>query len=235
MINLSTRSYQPELLDRDDIPFADIAQNMKELNMINTFLGGHSISIKGLKQLLPKPFDTKPITICEIGCGGGDNMLAIDRYCKKNNIQVNWTGIDIKQTCIDYAKKKCAHLNPTWIVSDYAKVRWEGEKPAIIFSSLFCHHFTEIELVDMLQWMIQNAGKGFFINDLERHLLAYYGILAITSALSKSYLVKNDAPLSVARGFTKKEWIQLFKKAGISHYSIKWKWAFRHLIVYKHG
>ena len=48
---------------------------------------------------------------------------------------------------------------------------------------------------------------------------------------SKSYLVKNDAPLSVLRGFKKNEWKNIFEKAGIKNYSIKWKWAFRYLIV----
>ena len=74
--------------------------------------------------------------------------------------------------------------------------------------------------------------KGFFINDLHRHWLAYYSIQNITRIFSRSYLVKNDAPLSVARGFKKDEWKELMKNAGIQNYSISWRWAFRYLIVY---
>jgi hypothetical protein len=48
---------------------------------------------------------------------------------------------------------------------------------------------------------------------------------------SKSYLVKNDAPLSVLRGFSRNEWKILMEKAGIKNYKIKWKWAFRWLIL----
>lgn len=44
MPDLKLRSYQKELLDGDNIPFDDIKQNMKELNIINTLLGGHDIS-----------------------------------------------------------------------------------------------------------------------------------------------------------------------------------------------
>jgi hypothetical protein len=43
--------------------------------------------------------------------------------------------------------------------------------------------------------------------------------------------VKNDAPLSVLRGFKKKELEEVLKKAGITDYSIHWKWAFRWLII----
>lgn len=40
------------MLDEDDIPFTDIQQNMQELNTINTYLGGHAVSLAGLKKLL---------------------------------------------------------------------------------------------------------------------------------------------------------------------------------------
>ncbi len=54
MIDYSQRSNKKEILDRDDIPFADIEQNMKELNFINTHLGGHTITIEGFKKFIKK-------------------------------------------------------------------------------------------------------------------------------------------------------------------------------------
>ena len=235
MINLRNRSYKKELLDEDNIPFDDIRKNMQELNTINTWLGGHKITLAGIKHFIDRYSSKKKISICEIGCGGGDNLKAISNYCSKKNIPVNFTGIDIKPECIAFAKQQYPQLDATWITSDYKLVMFGEDKPDIIFSSLFCHHFTEAELISMLQWMKQNAQTGFFINDLHRHPLAYYSITCISSLFSKSYLVKHDAPLSVARGFTKNEWEQIFKSSGIANFSINWKWAFRHLIICKHG
>jgi hypothetical protein len=40
-------------------------------------------------------------------------------------------------------------------------------------------------------------------------------------------MVKIDAPLSVLRGFKKQELIDILKQAGITRYTLKWKWAFR--------
>ena len=234
MINLATRSTKKEILDNDDIPFADIRQNMQELNVINSNLGGHAISIKGIQKLLQPLEMNQPITICEIGCGGGDNLHAIEKWCNKKNIAVSFTGIDIKQECIDFAQQQYPLLHCHWMVADYQDILFEGDKPDIIFSSLFCHHFSEKQLIDMVQWMQQQSSKGFFINDLHRHWLAYYSIQLITRIFSKSYLVKKDAPLSVAKGFTLSEWNTIFTGAGIQHYSINWKWAFRHLIVCIH-
>lgn len=235
MINVRTRHYTPELLDDERVPFADIQQNMKELNIINTYLGGHSITINGLEKILPSGTPKKEITICEIGCGGGDNLLAIAKWCNSKNIAAHFIGIDIKPACIEFAKKQCTAITANWITADYLQVCFDHQQPDIIFSSLFCHHFKEEELVTMLQWMKANAAYGFFINDLHRHTLAYYSIKMLTTLFSKSYLVKNDAPLSVARGFKRNEWIALLHRAHITNYSLQWKWAFRYLITYCHG
>ena len=235
MINLTNRSYKKELLDNDDIPFADIKQNMKELNTINKYLGGHKITIAGLEALIEKHVLSKPICICEIGCGGGDNLIAINEFCIRWNIPVNFIGIDIKPECIAFAQDQHIFLNANWITNDYKNVNFSDAKPDIIFSSLFCHHFNETELKNMLQWMKQNTAIGFFVNDLHRHPLAWYSIKWLTSLFSKSYLVKNDAPLSVARGFKKDEWKEILKSAGIRNFSIKWKWAFRYLVICRNG
>ncbi|THU33498.1 methyltransferase domain-containing protein [Niastella caeni] len=227
-MNFRHRSYQHELLDRPDIPFEDIKRNMQELNFINTWLGGHAITITGVEALVNK---NGPVTICEIGCGGGDNLAAIQKWCEKRNIKAAFIGIDINPHCIDVAANR--QLNNTQLIaSDYKEVQLEMQ-PDIIFSSLFCHHFSDREMVKILQWMKTNARLGFFINDLHRHRLAYYSIKVLTALFSNSYLVKHDAPLSVARGFTKDEWLQFFNIAGISNFSIEWKWAFRWLIVFR--
>ena len=228
MINLDHRSYQKELMDGDDIPFDAMAQTLRELNIINTRLGGHVITIKGLRQFINQ---SSAITVCEIGCGGGNNLSAIYKYCLKKNISVNFIGIDMNAACIAFAKQQYPQLPCQWICSDYAVVKFGNQLPEIIFSSLFSHHFTNEQLVPMLQWLQQNSRQGFFINDLQRHWLAFYLIKYITKFFSKSYLVKNDASLSVARSFTKKDWQFLFKKAAIEDYKISWRWAFRWLIV----
>ena len=223
------RSYQKELLDADNIPFSDILLNMQELNAINTLLGGHSITCKGIEYFLKNETHNKVLNIAEIGCGGGDNLAAISQFLKKRGQEYTLTGIDIKKECIEYARQNCTQ-DVNWICSDYRDVTWQDEKPDLIFSSLFCHHFTDEQLIEQLLWLKANSTMGFFINDLQRHFLAYYSIKYLTKAFSKSYLVKNDAPLSVMRGFIKDDWVQLLKAAGIKNYTIKWQWAFRYLI-----
>jgi 2-polyprenyl-3-methyl-5-hydroxy-6-metoxy-1,4-benzoquinol methylase len=232
MPDLSHRSYEKELLDRNDIPFNDIKRNMQELEVINARLGGHAITLEGLKQILQGK--KEPFSICEIGCGGGDNLKVISYWCNKRKISVKLSGIDINNDCIEYAGENCRELRSVqFIASDYRQVEFRDNKPEIIFSSLFCHHLNDEQFVDMLLWCKRNSGRGFFINDLHRNLVAWFSIKLLSRLFSKSYLVKHDAPLSVKRGFKRKELAGLLQKAGIRNYRIQWKWAFRWLIVIK--
>ena len=104
-------------------------------------------------------------------------------------------------------------------------------QPDVVFSALFCHHFSDNELLDQVQWMKLNSRLGFFINDLHRHPLAYYAIKYLTAIFSSSRLVRNDAPVSVQRGFVRSEWENIFRVAGFRHVRIQWKWAFRWLVI----
>lgn len=234
-MNFTKRSYKKELLDRDDIPFADIKQNMQELDFINAKLGGHKITLEGVKAMIRKIKKDKKglmegVSILEIGCGGGDNLRVIKNYCAKKNISVRLSGIDINPHCIEFARTRKENGGIRFISSDYKLVD-PLPKPDIIFNSLFCHHFTDDEMRNILTWMKEHSAAGFFINDLHRHPLAYYSIKWLTRLFSKSYLVKNDAPLSVLRGFRRRELEMFNAQCSILNAQVNWKWAFRWLLI----
>ena len=229
-MNFNHRSYTLELLDNDDIPTKDLYQNLRELDFINSTLGGHKVVLDGIKYLIKNKQIQQPINICEIGSGGGDNLREIGVFLNNKQIPYHLEGIDLKEDCVSFAEQQNT-IPIKYQISDYQLAKFSKHKPDYIFNSLFCHHFKDEDLIQMLQWMNTHAEKGFFMADLHRHPLAYYSIQWLTRLFSKSYLVKNDAPLSVLRGFTRTEWQMLLEKAGIKSYKIQWKWAFRWLII----
>ena len=229
-MNLSQRAHTRELLDEESIPFDEIRRNMEELDTINTWLGGHAITIDGFRRILGS---RREVHVCEIGCGGGDNLKAIAQWCGRNQIHLRITGIDIKEACIAYAGINLRGLNAELIASDYREAEL-STRPDIIFSSLFCHHFSDAEVAEILRWKEANAGLGYFVNDLHRHPLAYHSIKWITGIFSSSRLVRNDAPVSVTRGFRRKDWEKIISLAGTRASSdIEWRWAFRWLLSFK--
>jgi 2-polyprenyl-3-methyl-5-hydroxy-6-metoxy-1,4-benzoquinol methylase len=221
------RSTQKELLDAEDIPTADLYQNLRELDTINTLLGGYNITFSALKKII-RP--EKNYTLIDIGCGGGDTLKHIKKWQIHKNLHFNLIGIDLKPVCIDYALQHNPAENIRYICDDYRNMFQHVTNIDIIHACLFCHHLTESQLIELIKFSTQR-NITLIINDLERNPIAYYAIKILTAIFSKSYLVKNDAPLSVARGFKKKEWIAIIEKAGALHFSVKNKWAFRHEII----
>jgi 2-polyprenyl-3-methyl-5-hydroxy-6-metoxy-1,4-benzoquinol methylase len=205
---------------------------MKELDFINKYLGGHKITTCGFKAIIDKAKkNEKRISICEIGCGGGDNLRVLKKYCDKKSVGAEFSGIDINPHCIEFARSRKENSTFRFIASDYKLIEFK-QKPDIIFCSLFTHHFTDVEIVEILKWMRENSVTGFFINDLHRHPFAYYSIKWLTKIFSRSYLVKNDAALSVLRGFKRNELETLYAHAAMFNFQLRWKWAFRWLLIH---
>ncbi|MGL4598185.1 MAG: methyltransferase domain-containing protein [Bacteroidia bacterium] len=221
------RSYQKELLDAEFIPKADLFQNLKELHTINRLLGGYAISLSALKRLLG---NKKSYSLVDIGSGGGDTVKEIYRWNKKQKIEAKLYGIDLKQTCVDYSNSNNPISEITFICDDYRQVFNHVAQVDFIHACLFCHHLMEDDIVQLIQFA-QEHKTTLIINDLERNRFAYYAIRLLTRLFSKSYLVKNDAPLSVLRGFKKEEWLHLLKRSRAKNYSVTWRWAFRHEII----
>lgn len=219
----SRRSHTKELLD-GEVAEKDLILNLKELHSINTLLGGYSISINAFKKI-----DLSKKNIVDIGSGGGDMLHEIYKYTQKNHTVCNLYGVDLKEVCTKYATD---HLPKelTFITDDYRNIAEHIKHIDILHACLFTHHLTDEQLIELIGFAIKNKST-LIINDLERNPLAYYSIRTLTYLFSKSFLVKNDAPLSVLRGFKKREWISYLQKAGATDYSVKWKWAFRHQIV----
>ncbi len=224
---LKYRSYEKELLDADDIPTADLYQNLKELDTINTLLGGYNITFSALKKVI-RP--EKNYTLIDIGCGGGDTLKHIKKWQLRKQLSIKMYGIDLKPVCIEYATQQKATEGIEFICDDYRNMFRHVEQIDIIHACLFCHHLSEAQLVELIHFA-QSRQSILIINDLERNIFAYYAIKTLTALFSKSYLVRNDAPLSVARGFKKKEWLDIIQKAGATHFSVLNKWAFRHEII----
>jgi 2-polyprenyl-3-methyl-5-hydroxy-6-metoxy-1,4-benzoquinol methylase len=234
MPNFRERSNELELLDSEHIPVSDLYLNLRELNTINTYLGGHAVTCKALNSFELNKEIT--YTILDIGCGGGDNLISLAKWARKKGISLQLIGVDLKQDCISFAQKQCANYPEISLVcSDYQSFLRKHAPFDIIFNALFCHHFKDAQLQELFQLMKEKSKLGFFVNDLHRHPLAYYSIKWITYIFSRSYLVKNDACLSVLRGFSLENLTQLLPVSLYSNSRISWQWAFRWLIIYTHA
>ncbi|NJK84051.1 MAG: methyltransferase domain-containing protein [Saprospiraceae bacterium] len=232
-INLTYRSYEQEWMDDLDSGGEVMTQTLRELDIINRLLGGNPISLQGLKTLLNNA-SKQEYTLADLGCGGGDILILMAKWARKNNIPIQFIGIDANPNIIAYAKERCKNYPEiTFQCINIFDESFTKQPFDIVHASLFTHHFTEQQLVALFLSIHQQAKIGFIINDLHRHWLAYYAIKILTRLFSKSAMVRHDAAVSVARAFKKSEWLAVFEQSGLTNVNIVWKWAFRWKIVGK--
>ena len=100
----------------------------------------------------------------------------------------------------------------------------------MVISALFTHHLEDESLVRFLRWMEDRADLGWFSNDLHRHAISHAFARAMVATLPVNRLVVHDAPLSVARAFTRADWDRVIAEAGFApgEVSVEWFTPFRY-------
>jgi SAM-dependent methyltransferase len=231
MPDLSTRSQLPEEMDQPNLSAHEIKRALHEIGLINQWLGGYHVVLSALEQL---DWSNSILTIMDLGCGGGDTLRAIAIWAAKNKRKVTLIGVDWNPVMTEFAASLSIEFpNITYRVMDVFDPQLLNEKAHITMNSLFCHHFDDGQLVKLLRNMYKLSAQAVIINDLDRHWVAYYSIRYLTKFFSKAYMVKYDAPLSVARALTRSEWQSVLSEAGFKNYSLKWMWAWRWQIIIK--
>lgn len=215
----------------DDFSITDdrIDKALEELKIINAFLGGNSISSKAIDYLITQKKLKSTIDILDVGSGGASIYDKVQSRFKKRYIKVNWTCIDLNLRACRFEKKTLKGDNV--VCCDAYRLPFKKKTFEIVHASLFLHHFSEEGIIQLLKTFCETCRSGIIINDLRRNVFAYMGIKILTTLFSRSEMVKNDGPLSVKRGFIKKDLTKILLQAGILNYRIKRKWAFRWMLI----
>lgn len=227
MSKFEKRSEEKELMDDLECSGEELAQTLRELKTINHWLGGNHVTTNGLKKIMAlHPRDA--YRIADIGCGGGDMIRIMDEWARSEKKNVDFLGIDANRNIIELAKQRLGDVtNVRWQVQNVFEKEFSEEKVDIITCTLFTHHFTDAELISLVQAFRRKGTLGLVINDLHRHWFAFHSIRILTKLFSKSPMVQNDASLSVMRSFRKGDLERILKASGIKTYQISWFWAFR--------
>ncbi len=231
MQRLLHRSNALELMDDLTCSGAVVKQTLKELDFINRWLGGDIITLRAVDAILVNTPVNQSLVIADLGCGSGSILSSIFTLAKKRNRSVKLIGIDANKNIIDYARETSGK-NPSieFIVMDVFSEEFSKMKFDVVIGTLFFHHFTNQQLANLFAQLSKQVKIGILVNDIHRHPIAYYLIKWLTRIFSKSDMVKYDAPLSVSRAFTKKDWKTILPNDKLS-FTLQWKWAFRWKLI----
>jgi len=228
------RSRQPELMDAPDVDPAQLDHAMHHLEVINRLLNGYGPSIAGIRKLVG---DSKTFSLLDVGCGSGDTLRHIAVWARHHGIACRLEGIELSARSAERAAEACSKYPEIAIrQQDLFALPVDETGYDIVHSALVLHHFSEdMDAVRALRQMGHLARRGVIVNDLHRHPLAWHSIRLLTRIFSRSPILRNDAPLSVARAFTRIELMEFSCKAGLGDVKINWHWAFRWLLIARDG
>lgn len=222
-MSLRVRSHQPESMDTDCADYADYARCLRDLSRVNTVTFTHRPMLAWLQRIVPAAFPSGVFSVLDVACGHGDGLRAIRRRFPAAEL----TGIDLNPWAVRAATEAtAADQRITFIHGD----AFAYAPPApfdVIVCSQFTHHLTDEQVVAYLQWLRQRARNGWFISDLHRHTLSYYGFPLLARVFRWHHFVRQDGQISIARSFRPAEWRNLLRQAGIPDATIRWHVPFR--------
>lgn len=210
-------------MDAGGLSFAEFHDCLRQLETINGLTFAYPPTLGWLRPLMRQ----RSLSILDVASGGGDMLRRIQKMSADLKSHVTLTGIDLNPWSRQSAELSSEGLGIHYETGDvfaYAPV----QPPDIILCSLFTHHLSNDQIVAYLRWADRTAKLGWFINDLHRHPVPYYFIKLATGLFSRNRMIRSDAAISVARSFTRADWVALLDQAGLADRAeIRWHFPFR--------
>lgn len=214
-MNLSQRSSQPEQMDTDCVDFDDYARCLRDLSRVNVVTLTHRPMLSWLAR-----HATGDFSLLDVACGHGDALRKIRRRFPDAKL----TGIDLNPWATRAAKESTDPAAGIDFINDDAFAYRPAKKFDFIITSQFTHHLTDEQIVTFLQWLHLNAGRGWFISDLHRHAIPYWGFPLLARIALWHKFVRSDGRISIARSFRRPEWDALLREAGLTDQQVFVAW-----------
>lgn len=217
------RAQLTELMDEPST-YEEFRDCLRDLERVNQTVLSYRPTFGWLRQFaVPRP---EPLHIVDVGSGGGDMLRRIEQWARQRRFAVHLTGIDANPHATRAAREFALPSSRIqWVTAN--ALSWRPSRPIdIVLSSLFTHHLSDDEIVEFLHWMEQSARVGWFINDLSRGRLSYYGFKLLARLKHWHRFVQHDGPVSIQRSFRREDWRRYIAAAGLDAKSVRIQPAF---------
>jgi hypothetical protein len=205
------RLIEPEMLDH--APPEDARANLDDLVRVNRYFGAYGILRKMMSNLV-NPDES--FSMLDVGSASGDMGAALRRSYSRGVV----TAMDLR----------CAHLADAAqpkLVGDAFQLPFGPSSFDFVFCSLFLHHFSNEQIVELLGKFKRVARRAVLAIDLDRGPMAYHFLPKTRWLFHWRPITLNDGPISVQAGFKKEELQALARRAGLeqAHVAVHRPWA----------
>src|SRR5262245_23181322 len=205
-----------ELLDGPLDDLADVAGNLRDLRRVNRLLGGARLSRLAIDRLVD---GAARITVLDVGTGGADIPVTLLADAARRSRSLRVVAVDSRVEIMEAARLARPALDRIagleLAVADGRSLPYPDGAFDVAHSSMVAHHLEPAEVVPHLREMARVARTGVVLNDLVRGRLYWAAAWVMSHAATRNRLTRSDAPMSVARAFSRAELRELVAEAGL--------------------
>jgi len=150
-------------------------------------------------------------TLLDVGTGSGDIALAARAAARQLDIDLKAIGLELNPTA---ARIASAAGVPT-IVADGSALPLGPRSVDVVVASQVLHHLPRSIAVRWIATLDRIARRAVVLADLRRSRVAMAGVWAASVGLAMSGVTRHDAVVSLKRGYTKTEFDEMLRQAGV--------------------
>lgn len=200
------RSNQAEYFDLPGRPEAEILKEFHDLDRLNRYF----LFSRPFEDVLPRWLGNDRcarLDVLDIGAGTGSLGIKLSSWAKKRGWDWRFTNLDANPLVLKTGQ------NPPAVIGSALALPFPDNCFDLVVASQMTHHLTDEEVVQHLREAWRVTRGALFISDLHRNIGLYSMLAVLPHFMGVSRSVKEDALISVKRGFHLAELRELARRA----------------------
>lgn len=225
------RLRQPEVMDDPDLAASEHLSALRGLQRIHRLTGTIGRFWQPIERILDAG-QCRELSLLDVGCGDGWIMRQLWQRARRRGCQLRLHACDFSPRALDSCAQACradeipVELHQVDITRAGLPITAD-----IVINSLFLHHFSDEQVVELLRQFQRAATRILVVEDLLRTPLGYGLCWLGVHAVTRSRVVHTDGPLSVQAAFTLPEMRVMLEAAGLRTARVRRCWPERVLIT----
>lgn len=191
-----------ELMDDPDCDPVRLDRTYAQFRSINRFFSGWRRIYT--REIRPLAATHHPLTLLDIGCGGGDIPRALAEWAERDGINLRILGIDPDPRALAFFQRAKLPPNVTSRDCTTADLVAANERFDVVISNHVLHHLADPDLEALLRDCRRLARHRIIHSDLRRSRFAYAAFGLLRPLYRNSFIIP-DGLRSIRRSFHPEE------------------------------
>lgn len=211
-----------ELLDDPRADPVAVADELRDIARLNALFGGTRAVVRALEPFFREGAAagrrerSAKWTLLDVGTGFGDIPRAAARAARRRGITLRLVGVERNRAAARLARGGGRGVPLAVVLGDGGTLPLADRSVDVIVASQVLHHLPRATAVRWIAAFNRVARRAVVLADLRRSRVAIAGVWAASFGLGMSRVTRRDAVVSLQRGYTRGEFDEMLREAGVS-------------------